>query len=167
MLCAPIRIGSRSASRGETGHYVSDPSAIFAGLDEPAADVQQNEMELLSLRVSERPHELVHARGLAPTAPRGRAPPRPPASPRAAGLRARYTRGGESVNHDRKGEGMSFKDLEEPGSKDAQRAETPEEAELRARAAARHHAKEAKKQEHRAGRKDQHEGGAPRREPPK
>src|SRR6266542_6207933 len=59
MLCAPMRIGSRSASRGETGHCVSEPSAIFAVFDEPSADVQQDEVELLPLGVSERPHELV------------------------------------------------------------------------------------------------------------
>ncbi len=57
---------------------------------------------------------------------------------------------------------MSFKDL---GSKDVpQRVETPEEAELRAKAAARHKAKEAKKEEHRAGKKEPQQG-APRREP--
>lgn len=62
---------------------------------------------------------------------------------------------------------MSFKDL---GSKNiAPRVDTPEEAELRARAAARHRAKEekaAKWEEHRSGRKEPQPGGAGRREPP-
>jgi hypothetical protein len=58
---------------------------------------------------------------------------------------------------------MSFKDL---GNKDVPpRAETPEEAELKARAAARHKAKEARREEHRAGKKDPQQPGAPRREP--
>ncbi len=57
---------------------------------------------------------------------------------------------------------MSFKDL---GSKDVPpRAETPEEAELRAKAAARHKAKEARREEHRTGKKDPQQGAA-RREP--
>jgi hypothetical protein len=58
---------------------------------------------------------------------------------------------------------MSFKDLEE--GKHPQRVETPEEAELRARAAARHKAKEArqaaKHAEQSAG-KPQRAGGTPR-----
>ncbi len=62
---------------------------------------------------------------------------------------------------------MSFKDL---GKKDiTPHVETPEETEVRARAAARHKAKEAKAakwEEHRAGKKELHPGGADRREPP-
>jgi hypothetical protein len=62
---------------------------------------------------------------------------------------------------------MSFKDL---GKKNIPpRAETPEEAELRARAAARHKAKEArsaKSEEHRAGEKEPRPGGGARGEPP-
>jgi hypothetical protein len=63
---------------------------------------------------------------------------------------------------------MSFKDL---GSKNIPpRVDTPEEAELRARAAARHRAKEEKaarwEQEHRGGRNEpQERGTADRREP--
>lgn len=62
---------------------------------------------------------------------------------------------------------MSYKDL---GSKNIPpRVETPEDAELRARAAARHKAKEAKaakwEQEHRAGKKEPQQGGAERGEP--
>jgi hypothetical protein len=62
---------------------------------------------------------------------------------------------------------MSFKDLGEKNI--PPRVETPEEAELRARAAARHKAKEAKAakwEEHRAAKKEPHSGGAPRGEPP-
>lgn len=62
---------------------------------------------------------------------------------------------------------MSYKDL---GSKSIPpRTETPEEAELRARAAAKHRAKEEKaakwQEEHRAGKKDPSSGDAIRREP--
>jgi hypothetical protein len=61
---------------------------------------------------------------------------------------------------------MSYKDL---GSKNVPpRADTPEEAELRARAAAKHRAKEeraAKRHEHQAGKADPGAGGAGRREP--
>jgi len=58
---------------------------------------------------------------------------------------------------------MSYKDL---GSKNVSpRVETPEEAELRARAAARHKAKEAKREEHRAGKKEQRPGAATRQDP--
>lgn len=62
---------------------------------------------------------------------------------------------------------MSFKDL---GSKNApQRTETPEEAELRARAAAKHRAKEEKaakwQEEHRTEKKAPSAAGAGRREP--
>jgi hypothetical protein len=61
---------------------------------------------------------------------------------------------------------MSFKDL---GSKNVPpRVDTPEEAELRARAAARHKAKEAKAarwEEQRAAKKEPQPGGAPRGEP--
>jgi hypothetical protein len=58
---------------------------------------------------------------------------------------------------------MSYKDL---GNKDASpRVETPEEAEMRARAAARHKAKEARREEHRAAGKKEHQGGAIRRDP--
>lgn len=63
---------------------------------------------------------------------------------------------------------MSFKDLEE--RKIPPHVETPEEAELRARAAARHKAKEAKaasRHEHREGKKDPSSGGAGRGEPPR
>ena len=56
---------------------------------------------------------------------------------------------------------MSFKDLEKGNH--PSRTETPEEQELRARAAARHKAKEAKKEEHRADRAQP--GEAARREP--
>jgi hypothetical protein len=63
---------------------------------------------------------------------------------------------------------MSFKDL---GNRDIPpRVESPEDAELRARAAARHRAKEAKAakwEEHRAAKKGPDSGGAARREPPK
>jgi hypothetical protein len=60
---------------------------------------------------------------------------------------------------------MSFKDL---GSKDIpQRVDTPEEAELRARAAARHKAKEARRDEHRTERSHPQQGEAARREPEK
>ncbi len=58
---------------------------------------------------------------------------------------------------------MSFKDLEKGNH--PTRTETPEEQELRARAAARHKAKEAKKEEHRGGGDQPHPGGAPRHEP--
>jgi len=62
---------------------------------------------------------------------------------------------------------MSFKDL---GNKNVPpRVDTPEEAELRARAAARHRAKEekaAKSEEHLTRRKEPQPGGAERREPP-
>jgi hypothetical protein len=58
---------------------------------------------------------------------------------------------------------MSFKDLEKRNH--PTRTETPEEQELRARAAARHKAKEAKKEEHRTGREGSQQGGAARREP--
>lgn len=63
---------------------------------------------------------------------------------------------------------MSFKDL---GSKNVPpRTETPEEAELRARAAAKHRAKEEKaakwNEQHRGGKKEApSSGGAGRREP--
>ena len=58
---------------------------------------------------------------------------------------------------------MSYKDL---GSTNVSpRVETPEEAELRARAAARHKAKEAKREEHRAGKKEQRPGAATRQDP--
>jgi hypothetical protein len=59
---------------------------------------------------------------------------------------------------------MSFKDLDS-GNKIPARAETPEEAEMRAKAAARHKAKEARREEHRAGKKAQPQGGATRRDP--
>jgi hypothetical protein len=59
---------------------------------------------------------------------------------------------------------MSFKDLEE--KKHPPRVETPEEMELRARAAARHKAKEAKREEHRGAKEKSPPGGAPRGEPP-
>ena len=57
---------------------------------------------------------------------------------------------------------MSFKDLEE--KKHPPHVETPEEAELRARAAARHKAKEAKRtEEHdRTAKKEGPKGGAPK-----
>ena len=62
---------------------------------------------------------------------------------------------------------MSFKDL---GTHNVPtRVDTPEEAELRARAAARHRAKEekaAKWEEQRMGKNEPHPGGAARREPP-
>jgi hypothetical protein len=59
---------------------------------------------------------------------------------------------------------MSLKDQ---GNKTvAPRVETPEDAELRARAAARHRAKEAKAAEHRAGKREPpQQGGAGSREP--
>ncbi len=60
---------------------------------------------------------------------------------------------------------MSFKDL---GKHVAPRTETPEDAELKARAAARHRAKEekaARSEEHRAGEEAPQAGGAPRRDP--
>ncbi len=61
---------------------------------------------------------------------------------------------------------MSFKDL---GKKEpAPHVETPEEAEVRARAAARHKAKEeraARSEEQRARRKEPHPRDAGRREP--
>jgi hypothetical protein len=59
---------------------------------------------------------------------------------------------------------MSFKDLEKGNH--PSRTETPEEQELRARAAARHKAREAKKEEHRGVRDRAESGGAPRGEPP-
>jgi hypothetical protein len=52
---------------------------------------------------------------------------------------------------------MSFKDLEE--GKHPAHIETPEEAELRARAAARHRAKQEKAAAHRAGKKDAQSAG--------
>ena len=61
---------------------------------------------------------------------------------------------------------MSFKDL---GKHDPPRTETPEDAELKARAAARHRAKEekaARAEEHRAG-KDAPQPGGTEREPPR
>jgi hypothetical protein len=63
---------------------------------------------------------------------------------------------------------MSFKDL---GKRNVQpRADTPEDTELRARAAARHRAKEeraaARSEEHRAGKREPDPAGA-KREPPK
>ena len=62
---------------------------------------------------------------------------------------------------------MSFKDL---GNKNVPpRVDTPEEAELRARAAARHRAKEekaARSEERPTSRKEPQPGGAERREPP-
>jgi hypothetical protein len=58
---------------------------------------------------------------------------------------------------------MSFKDLGEKNV--TPRQETPEEAELRAKAAAKHRAREAKKEEHRAGKHEPPGGGASRREP--
>jgi hypothetical protein len=62
---------------------------------------------------------------------------------------------------------MSYKDL---GSKNIPpRTETPEDAELRARAAAKHRAKEeraAKWQEQHRARKEEPSSGAIRREPP-
>jgi hypothetical protein len=62
---------------------------------------------------------------------------------------------------------MSYKDL---GTKNVPpHVDTPEEAELRARAAARHRAKEeraAKRHEPRAGKQEPDPGGAGRREPP-
>ena len=64
---------------------------------------------------------------------------------------------------------MSFKDLEE--KQHPPHVETPEDAELRARAAARHKAKEAAKHarpdEHRAGKKAPHPGGDAEGEPRK
>ncbi len=60
---------------------------------------------------------------------------------------------------------MSFKDL---GKHPAPRPETPEDAELKARAAARHKAKEeraARSEEQRARRKEPHPRDAGRREP--
>jgi hypothetical protein len=60
---------------------------------------------------------------------------------------------------------MSYKDLDSGNKNLPPRMETPEEAELRARAAARHKAKEARREEHRAGRKAQQPGGAVRRDP--
>jgi len=62
---------------------------------------------------------------------------------------------------------MSFSDL---GNKNIPpRTETPEEAELRARAAAKHRAKEEKaakwQEQHRGDKKDPGPGGAARREP--
>ncbi len=60
---------------------------------------------------------------------------------------------------------MSFKDL---GKHPAPRPETPEDAELKARAAARHKAKEekaARVEEHRGGKQAPASGGAPKREP--
>jgi hypothetical protein len=62
---------------------------------------------------------------------------------------------------------MSYKDL---GSKNIPpRTETPEEAELRARAAAKHRAKEERAarwhEQHRAGKEDPGQGGAGRGEP--
>ncbi len=62
---------------------------------------------------------------------------------------------------------MSFKDL---GNKNVRpHVDTPEEAELRARAAARHRAKEekaARSEEHLTSKKDSQPGAAERREPP-
>jgi hypothetical protein len=63
---------------------------------------------------------------------------------------------------------MSFKDLES-GNTPSRRADTPEEADVRARAAARHRAKEeraAKWHEQQAGKKEPDAGGTSRREPP-
>jgi hypothetical protein len=63
---------------------------------------------------------------------------------------------------------MSYKDLDSGNKNVPPRVETPEEAELRARAAARHKAKEARREEHRAGgKKEEHPGSAARREPEK
>ncbi len=59
---------------------------------------------------------------------------------------------------------MSFKDLEE--RKIPARVETPEDAELRAKAAARHRAKEERRShEHREGKQEPSSGGG-RGEPP-
>jgi hypothetical protein len=58
---------------------------------------------------------------------------------------------------------MSFKDLESKNA--APRVETPEEAALRARAAARHKAKEARREEHRGAKTAPGTGGAKRDEP--
>ena len=63
---------------------------------------------------------------------------------------------------------MSFKDL---GARNVPpHVDTPEEAELRARAAARHRAKEARavarQEEHRVSKTEPHEGGAAKGEPP-
>jgi hypothetical protein len=60
---------------------------------------------------------------------------------------------------------MSYKDLDSGNKNAPPRVETPEEAELRARAAARHKAKEARREEHRAAGKKEHPGGAIRRDP--
>jgi hypothetical protein len=67
----------------------------------------------------------------------------------------------------KRSERMSYKDL---GSKNMPpRTETPEQVELRARAAAKHRAKEEKagkrQEQHRAGREHPSPGGAGRREP--
>jgi hypothetical protein len=60
---------------------------------------------------------------------------------------------------------MSFKDLDSGNKNLPPRVETPEEAELRAKAAARHKAKEARREEHRGGKGAQPQGGATRRDP--
>jgi len=58
---------------------------------------------------------------------------------------------------------VSFKDL---GTRNVPpRLETPEEADLKARGAARHKAKEAKREEHRTASKEPRPGGAPKGEP--
>ena len=62
---------------------------------------------------------------------------------------------------------MSYKDLESKNS--PRHTDTPEEAELRARAAAKHRAKEEKsakwQEQHRAGKTDPSSGAAGRRDP--
>jgi hypothetical protein len=72
----------------------------------------------------------------------------------------------DKVEGNETGGTMSFKDLGEKNA--APHVDTPEEAELRARAAARHRAKEeraAKRHEHRAVDKEPDAGGPGRREP--
>jgi hypothetical protein len=62
---------------------------------------------------------------------------------------------------------MSFKDL---GKNVPPHVDTPQEAELKARAASRHRAKEekaAQSEEHRAAKKEPQLGGAAKREPQK
>ena len=62
---------------------------------------------------------------------------------------------------------MSYKDFESKNP--PRRADTPEEAEVRARAAAKHRAKEEKaakwQEQHRAGKKEPSSGDAGRRDP--
>jgi hypothetical protein len=60
---------------------------------------------------------------------------------------------------------MSYKELDSGNKNVPPRVVTPEEAELKARAMARHKAKEARREEHRAGNKGEQHPAATRRDP--